>query len=971
MSIGYALDESGDPEKVPTAIPPDVLPTHYGRFGTTGSGKSKALINDILSLYENTSGPIILIDPKGDGMTQNYMATHASRFGMDDLEENVLHFPVPDVLPGFSFFDVESAVANGRPREHAVQRKADHYEEILKLVMGTDRYERATVAPTVIKALIKILFDETHGRENGRYRESVDYFAHEQLEHLVDQLLEAGPPNPDIDELPQSSDPEVARTLRRQLQLDPSTFAAVMGGISNRLAYISQDKNLREIFNNLEKQFDFSDFLEEQKVILFDLGDLRDEAARILTGVILTNLNDSLKDAGQLTTPSENPHVVNLLVDEASSIVVSDIMNDLLEKGRGFGLSVGLSMQFPEQIEAEGGRKLYLNALNNIGSTLVSKINVDRELARAMAHEEMDPEEFTNRIRSLPRGEWIASLPSPTFGQTGPYPFSVQPLPIPPGHPESDCPLTHQEKETFTTVLDTIHTRTEEEFGVVDQDISADTTVPTALNDVLRVDSPELDVAIAEVVRNLQLQNQAREENGWIAVENVDTEIRRLYNEADSDPPSYSELSNVRHRSRLLEVTIDAESDSLRIRLTDAGEETALPNTGDVQSAGSQAHDDALLQIEATLSTIDCTVNILPQDGSEMPDARATHPDIDHTFAIEAETTTPDNPAKVLTNLQKAQKAGEIPLFVVLPGDSETDWAKRVEGILSPPFRKLRDGTIQYYTTDSAVTFNGGATEDGGVTAVRPRTENGSSQTRWQRDGDHLVLVDTDGTEYVRVSSVTDLTKDRVPAIYSYDQLANEYIVDEFGQRHTYETKSEFEADWLRIKRPFIPQEELVNVDIDSDTYRIIILRDEDDAVVYKDGSLQPLSTILDDHLRPALSASMEFSDPFTSTSDTQEESPENIDERSVSEDKPPSFESFIQEYVKVDPDEQIPKDRAFERYLHWAEMHGVDDPLNKSWFTRKLKEHIDFESTRLRVEGDLVRHYTGIRVLPVTTEDY
>jgi len=54
MAIGYALSENGEAEDTPTHIPPGLLPTHYGRFGTTGSGKSKALINDILSLYENT-----------------------------------------------------------------------------------------------------------------------------------------------------------------------------------------------------------------------------------------------------------------------------------------------------------------------------------------------------------------------------------------------------------------------------------------------------------------------------------------------------------------------------------------------------------------------------------------------------------------------------------------------------------------------------------------------------------------------------------------------------------------------------------------------------------------------------------------------------------------------------------------------------------------------------------------------------
>jgi len=102
MAIGYALDDIGEAEDEPAHIPPRLLPTHYGRFGTTGSGKSKALINDLLSLYDNTEGPTIL-NPENDNMAQNYMRAHARRFGMTDLEENVVHFPVPDVLPGFSF----------------------------------------------------------------------------------------------------------------------------------------------------------------------------------------------------------------------------------------------------------------------------------------------------------------------------------------------------------------------------------------------------------------------------------------------------------------------------------------------------------------------------------------------------------------------------------------------------------------------------------------------------------------------------------------------------------------------------------------------------------------------------------------------------------------------------------------------------------------------------------------------------
>src|SRR6056297_1092834 len=954
MAIGYALGDTGEAEDEPTHIPPRLLPTHYGRFGTTGSGKSKALINDLLSLYDNTEGPTILINPKNDDMAQNYMRAHARRFGMTDLEENVVHFPVPDVLPGFSFFDLEPSIETGRRREDAVQRKADHYEEILKLVMGTDRYERATVAPTLIKTLIKALFDEEHGRENGRYRASTDYFAHRQLEHAVDQLWEAGPPNENIGDAPRSSSEEVTRTIRRQLQLDSNTFANVMGGVGNRLAYISQDTHLRQIFNNTENQFDFRDLLDEDTVILFDLGDLRDDAARIMTGVILTNLDAALKDRKQDLSQYPDDYVVNLLVDEAASVVVSDIMNDLLEKGRGFRLSVGLSMQFPEQMEAEGGRKIYLNALNNIGSSLIGKINVDRELARAMAHEEMDPTDFANRIRSLPRGEWIASLPSPTFGETGPYPFSLEPLPIPPGHPESESPLTAREEEQFTETLASMHENISDEHGVPAATDASTTRTPTDGHEVLDIGSDDLDVAIAKVVRSLQLREGCREENGWVAVEAVDDELRRLFDDVDADPPSYDALADIRNRSRYLDTTVDIDTDELRIRLTEAGEEVSTPDTGGVQAAGGSAHDEALGQTEEELTALGFTVSILAQDGSEKPDARASHPDVDDRFAIEVETTTPENPAKVLTNLRKAQEAGEIPLFVVRPGNDETEWAERVDGILTPPVRELQSGETRFYTTDSNVTFNGGATEDGGVTAVRPASDDESgTQNIWWRDGDEIALRDASGTEHIRLPSLGKLSKDRVPAIYSYDHAADEYAVYEHGEEHIYEMKSAFEDDWVRIKKPFVPEAELQTPHYSSTSYAIVILPEEGDPVVYDTDGTYSMDTLLD------TVTTSECEETTGEQAGHIQQTPQpSIDD--IADDPEAVVERFAETHLVEDPQSRVAAGGVYEIYEQWAEAHEIDTD-SKPWFGRRLGSYVSFERKTNNENGDSVRYYKGL----------
>ncbi|WP_276302546.1 helicase HerA domain-containing protein [Halorussus lipolyticus] len=983
MAIGYALDEDGEPEDIPVHIPSSLLPVHYGIYGTTGSGKSILASNSSLSLYENTSGPTILIDRKGDGMATNYMRAHARRFGMTDLEENVIHFDIPNTLPGFSFFNLTSSLANGRRRVDAVQRKADHYEEILKLAMGEDKYDRVTVSNNLMKTLIKALFDEEHGRENGVYRESVDYFAHRQLENAVDQLQNAGPPNPDFEQAPQSSDEEDTRMIRRQLDLDERAFKNVVGGVGNRLAYISQNSHLRRVFNNTENRFDFRDILDEDTVIIFDLGDLRDDGAHLMTGLILSNLQDALKERKQNVGQYPDDYVVNLFIDEAASLVVSDIMNDLLEKGRSFRLSVGLAMQFPEQIESAGGRRMYLNVLNNIGSSLVGNVNVDRELARAMAHEEMDPDDFANRIRSLPRGEWIANLPSPTFGKTGPYPFSLKPLPIPAGHPESDHPLTPREEQQFTETLSAIHERVQEEYGVPETTGEPRTDTPAELHDILDISDDELDVAISKVVRSIQLREDVREENGLVAVETVDDELRYFFEDVDADAPSYEELAAIRQRSRFLETTVDIDTDEIVIRLTEAGEDVATPDTGSVQAAGGSDHDDALLEIEAELTALGFTVTILSQDGSEKPDARATHPDIEETFAIEVETTTPENPVKVLTNFQKAQKTAEIPLFIVRPGSSKTAWAERVEGILSPPVRHLQSGETQFYTHDSNLTFNGGATEDGGVTAVRPiAEETDTNRTVWVQEDDCIILRDETGTEHLRTSSIASVTKDRVPAIYSYDQTANEYLVHARGETSTYESKAAFEENWVPVKKPFVPEDELPHPTYGNDAYGIVILPMDGDPVFYRNGTTSSIQSLLDTSFTVGSPDSFkngtqsgrspvttEPETPDEPTSDDFEVSATPLQDENWKEDPDAAIGRFAAECVREDEAESVTSAEVYTVYETWADTHDVD-PDSKSWFGRRLGNHVTFERTTERKGGSQVRCYDGIALQQQEEED-
>ncbi|OTF01872.1 hypothetical protein [Halorubrum sp. SD683] len=459
MAIGYALDENGEPRPDPIRLPPDLLPTHYGRFASTGGGKSKAIINDALSLRETTGGPVVLVDPKGDGMCENYLRCHYERFeGLDD----VYHFRVPETVPAFSFFDIRPALEAGRNREDAIQDKVDHFHDILRMIMGREQYGQAFVANEILSYLIKALFDEEYGSDVF----GLDDLFDAALEMQRDQTI------PSVS----ADNQNIEESLTRHFAKDTHQFQVSMDAVGNRLDKLREDAHLRQIFSNVPEQndageyvdnrFDFREFLDEDATIIFDLGDLRPEAQRAITLLLLSNLWDAVQ-VRRRDGQTDYEKLTNLIIEEAAPVASTKLVSEqLLPQGRSFGLSMGLVMQFPEQVRNRNERA-YDEVLNNIKTKLIGNISIERDLAESLAHEDLSPTDLRNRINTLPSGEWIAQLPSPSFGETGPAPFSLKPLPIAPGHPESDQPLTESQEDHFESVSrPRMVERTETQYGL-------------------------------------------------------------------------------------------------------------------------------------------------------------------------------------------------------------------------------------------------------------------------------------------------------------------------------------------------------------------------------------------------------------------------------------------------------------------------------------------------------------------------
>ena len=444
----------------------DDLTHHYIRAATTGSGKTVATLNDMLTTHENLEGPTLLIDPKGGEMCQNYLRCHRTLFG--DLD-NVEYMRVPEKdgkIPGIPFFDIRPLVeGGGKERETAVQNIIDHYFQLLRFVLGRDTVDQAFVANEILTNLIKALFDEEHGHDYftiGDLLEAAQDFQHygrdiKDIEKAdADDIAEAMPP---------TEDTQVANILSSHLEKEERQFMNTTDAVLNRirklkerdfiwdmLSYEVPDEywdDERGWYDRTEvPMLDLNSILNSDKVVLIDTGNLRGESSEVFTVLFLSHLWTSIQS---LWTPNDDDYIANVIIEESADIARNEIVySELLPKGREFNLSLGLVMQYPEQVlgeEPRANRRSYQEILNNVNTKIIGNIATDDLLANSLFHEDLDTDEIKDRIAGLRRGEWVVQLPSTGFHKQKPEILTLKPLPIPPGHSEGPFDVSPKTKE--------------------------------------------------------------------------------------------------------------------------------------------------------------------------------------------------------------------------------------------------------------------------------------------------------------------------------------------------------------------------------------------------------------------------------------------------------------------------------------------------------------------------------------------
>jgi hypothetical protein len=466
MALCNPLNHDRKPIDQPLYLSPEHQNRHLVVVGDTGSGKSVLLETAMLTNTHATEGPSICFDYKGGGTAEEYLHIHHAEYGS---LEDVQYFDLSRVLPALSFFDIEPLLEAGIPREEARSRKVGHYEEILKGVLGAEKYGEAAESVKVIRNHLRALYDPLHGQDAPTHRD------------LYEALLRTQRG----DGMPATADEQLTNYFNGLAERDRDVFNAIMAGAVGRVETIATDGRLAPLFDHQPAKgdtsdgtetppFEFTDVIDRDCVVVFDFAGMEPAIKRTLTLVLLSNCWTALKAREQRTHTDHNASLpqVNLYLEEARDVGATRLLDTLLSEGRSFGLAIALGVQFLEQLDSpDPSNKTYQEALNETATFVVGNVSVDSALARVLTTDVMDRTQVETRLSTMARGEWLVR-PGTAFGAETVRPFLGQSLEASAGHPASATDRSESQERAFQAAFEAVKEQTADRAGLVQSDVA-------------------------------------------------------------------------------------------------------------------------------------------------------------------------------------------------------------------------------------------------------------------------------------------------------------------------------------------------------------------------------------------------------------------------------------------------------------------------------------------------------------------
>ena len=348
-------------------LDPVVLLRHVACFGGTGTGKSTLLRNMALDLIGMGIG-VTVMEPHGSLISDLMASIPAER--LDDvvlIRFSDVSFPVGlNVLtarPGFEFLTVDELVEICRRID-----ASDSWGPVLDMTLRHAAYATIERGGTLIE-MARILDDDAY--------------------------MQAVAPN--------IRNPETRRFFQRLQGLRPSTRSQKVASTMNRLQRFLGTPFVRNVVGQQRSALDIRRFMDERKIVLFDLSNIGVTNAQFLGSLLTLLYRQAALSRVEPTTTRYPQHV--LFMDECSWFI-SNTVGEMADQTRKFGLGMVLAAQRLGQLKPDDTREA---VFGNVGNVICFELG-DWDDAMYLARHFNTPGLMPEDIRSLGRYEIYAQL---------------------------------------------------------------------------------------------------------------------------------------------------------------------------------------------------------------------------------------------------------------------------------------------------------------------------------------------------------------------------------------------------------------------------------------------------------------------------------------------------------------------------------------------------------------------------------
>ncbi|AGB17379.1 type IV secretory pathway, VirD4 component [Halovivax ruber XH-70] len=833
---------------------------HVWIAGTTGYGKTTWLVNSMLQLAYQGHG-FVYFDPKGKDSRELLQ-----RLPKDRLDDVIWVEPGSsdhDRSIGLNFLETPAAET-----EADLENEIENRIENLKAIFDTDEYwgiNMESITESMGRAMMK----------SDREFSVIDmYFI----------LLNAERRQQFAEEV---EDPFIAEFCQEIADMEDD----VVRPLTKRIKSWVENAIIRRIIARRESTVDFREVVDEDRIVIVRTPVENKDIKKMVTLGVMRNVWSAIQRRSYEMRETPKPYFV--FADEFDDIASESLdVESMLARARSMRLSVTLASQYPSQLEESVVKAMK----NNCDNLVTFSVNDDEDAAILMkrfrgytAEDLMSTDQYTVWTKlPLEGGKYSEPVKLRTFP---PYP-----------------PLRSHE------AVDEIIEESLQRYGadvLTDEEIRAN-LIYGEYNEILTPEDDdeesELEADAKSIPTDRILEGvfaaQIRPEidvddEGFVAIADAKREIERRM----GDTGYKSQLSNVIEQTLYdgQYAEVDRRSGQSVVKLTSAGlVELFGQDTGSSASGGSDDHRIILQKSYEAFTKLGYVTSLPTQEGDELADGIADLP-IDpmdgETLAevearrdelreeypaiwrlsegrpvnIEAETSTIEKPKQTLTNLRKAVNTDRFCVFALKDESATRDefgyWGRRAEQVLYDSWRDGNetaidhgqltfassvddDGRRHFYNKASFVEF------DDGVYALRPAYDKDTERSislEWVETDDGVVCRDSSGTVHARFDDLEELEEpstNAFPAYYEYDRTEGEFIVWVEGEKHLYNSREEFEADWKRVYAPFVAELEFDRMPTEND-FALVVFPDGDNSEfdepqIYEKGDLQPLHQELD-----------------------------------------------------------------------------------------------------------------------------